>query len=105
MRNLKAAVLITLSLALNSPVRAALVLPDLAALQRAALRGSQAPRPAALADAPRLSAAEREALASAQLAAPSLGELRGGHDVTLTDHDLKVIGITLLAIIALVIII
>lgn len=48
--------------------------------------------------------ADRAALAAAQQRAPELGELRGGHDVHLDDHDLKVIGITMLIVLLIVII-
>jgi|GEM_PF-6471712 len=100
MRTLKAALLITLSLALASPVRAALVASELARVGREPARATSL-----TAEAPRLSDLDREALSAAQRAtSPDLEHLRGGHDVTLTDHDLEVIAIVLLVVVVIVII-
>jgi hypothetical protein len=51
-----------------------------------------------------LTTGERDVLSRAQAAATGLAEQRGGHDVAITDRELKIIVIVLLSVIALALI-
>jgi hypothetical protein len=59
-------------------------------------------RAGAAQDSANLSGVDRELLARAQDNAPDLAALRGGEAVVVSDHDLIIIGVVLLALILIV---
>jgi len=82
---------------------------ELAAAEREALASRAAPELSAMrggsaASVPTFSDEERATLSAAQRTAPDLAELRAG-DVTLTERDVEVIGITLLFILVIAILV
>ena len=101
MKSLTHAVLITSML--SAPALAGgLTAADRAALDAASAPGLESQRAAGV-TAVDFSDSARAAFAAAQQRAPELGELRAG-DVTLTDHELTIIGVTVLIVLLIIII-